>query len=301
MLSYPTGVCPRRIYSICHPTELEELAESLGASRYRGRQLADVDLSQGRDRPGRDDRPAEGLPAPRWPSATRSRCRRSSGVTPSQDGSRKLVLPPGRRRARQRGADARRRTGSRSACPPRSAAASRCAFCLHRHDGARAQPHGGGDRRPAAGAPTGSLEGEERVTHIVFMGMGEPLANYAASCRRCASSPTRSWGSATRPRRITVSTVGLVDRHRPARRARTSGSTSPSRCTPPPTRSAGGSCRSTALGTSRRCMAACAAIRWPSRQRMFFEYVLLEDVNDTPRGRAPPGASCCAASAPRST
>jgi 23S rRNA (adenine2503-C2)-methyltransferase len=50
-----------------------------------------------------------------------------------------------------------------------------------------------------------------RLTHVVFMGMGEPLANYDAvvgSIRRIAGSD----GLRLSPRRITVSTSGLVPR-----------------------------------------------------------------------------------------
>jgi 23S rRNA (adenine2503-C2)-methyltransferase len=55
--------------------------------------------------------------------------------------------------------------------------------------------------------------GEEgrRLTHVVFMGMGEPLANYAAvldSVRRIADPD----GLGLSPRRMTVSTSGLVPR-----------------------------------------------------------------------------------------
>ena len=51
----------------------------------------------------------------------------------------------------------------------------------------------------------------ERVTNIVFMGMGEPLANYKrviAAVRRMIAEPPEGLGMAAR--NITVSTVGLV-------------------------------------------------------------------------------------------
>src|SRR5439155_6361384 len=54
------------------------------------------------------------------------------------------------------------------------------------------------------------LEGR-RLSHVVFMGMGEPLANYAAvleAVRRIADPG----GLAISPRRITISTDGLVPR-----------------------------------------------------------------------------------------
>jgi 23S rRNA (adenine2503-C2)-methyltransferase len=49
----------------------------------------------------------------------------------------------------------------------------------------------------------------ERLTNYVFMGMGEPLANYARLAR-ALTIMTADWGLAISPRRITVSTVGLV-------------------------------------------------------------------------------------------
>jgi 23S rRNA (adenine2503-C2)-methyltransferase len=56
------------------------------------------------------------------------------------------------------------------------------------------------------------LAGEgRRLTHVVFMGMGEPLANYAAvlaAVRRLADQDLLRLS----PRRITVSTSGLVKR-----------------------------------------------------------------------------------------
>src|SRR2546429_7897736 len=54
------------------------------------------------------------------------------------------------------------------------------------------------------------LEGGPRVTHIVFMGMGEPLANYAALVTAIRILTDAKLGLGYSPRRITVSTVGLV-------------------------------------------------------------------------------------------
>jgi len=54
----------------------------------------------------------------------------------------------------------------------------------------------------------GTLDGVGRISHIVFMGMGEPLANFAEVTRaiRTINAP---WGLGISGRRITVSTVGL--------------------------------------------------------------------------------------------
>jgi 23S rRNA (adenine2503-C2)-methyltransferase len=54
----------------------------------------------------------------------------------------------------------------------------------------------------------GRLEHVGRITNVVFMGMGEPLANFAnvANAIRTLNAP---WGFGISARRITVSTVGL--------------------------------------------------------------------------------------------
>ncbi len=48
----------------------------------------------------------------------------------------------------------------------------------------------------------------ERITNIVFMGMGEPLANFGA-VTEAVRTLMSSWGMAISGRRITISTVGL--------------------------------------------------------------------------------------------
>jgi 23S rRNA (adenine2503-C2)-methyltransferase len=53
------------------------------------------------------------------------------------------------------------------------------------------------------------LDSGERIRNIVFMGMGEPLHHYAETARTIALL-THPLGSAMSPRRITVSSVGLI-------------------------------------------------------------------------------------------
>ncbi|OMC20837.1 MULTISPECIES: 23S rRNA (adenine(2503)-C(2))-methyltransferase RlmN [unclassified Mycobacterium] len=53
--------------------------------------------------------------------------------------------------------------------------------------------------------------GDQRLSNVVFMGMGEPLANYArvlAAVRRIVEAPPHGFGISARS--VTVSTVGLV-------------------------------------------------------------------------------------------
>jgi 23S rRNA (adenine2503-C2)-methyltransferase len=53
------------------------------------------------------------------------------------------------------------------------------------------------------------LDSGESLINYVFMGMGEPLANYRR-LERALTIMTADWGLGISPRRITVSTVGLV-------------------------------------------------------------------------------------------
>ena len=55
----------------------------------------------------------------------------------------------------------------------------------------------------------GSLPFNERVTNLVFMGMGEPMDNLE-NLLRALEILTSTWGYAMSPRRITVSTVGVL-------------------------------------------------------------------------------------------
>ncbi len=52
------------------------------------------------------------------------------------------------------------------------------------------------------------LEGVGRISHIVFMGMGEPLANFSQVVH-AVRTLTAPWGMGISARRVTISTVGL--------------------------------------------------------------------------------------------
>jgi len=189
------------------PSELEDLAVGLGASRYRGRQLATwifrksvFDLEAMTDLP-KDFRAA---------LAERAvvEVLEPERLTPSQDGSQKLVfaLHGGSRISSVLMPDDDRMT----LCVSTQAGCGfACAFCLTGVMGL--------ERNLTAAEIVGQvlaanrlLEGEgRRATHIVFMGMGEPLANYPRLIRTLTIM-TSEWGMNISPRRITVSTVGLV-------------------------------------------------------------------------------------------
>ena len=189
------------------PSELEALAESLGASRYRGRQLAVwlyrkgvFDLEEMSDLPVDFRQRLARETVIELPAIDRS--------TASQDGSRKLVLrlSDGTRIQSVLMPDEDRRTLCVSA---QVGCGFACAFCLTGTMGVernvRADEIVGQVLVANASLPEG-----ERVTHVVFMGMGEPLANYVATVQAIRILTDAKLGLGYSPRRITLSTVGLV-------------------------------------------------------------------------------------------
>jgi 23S rRNA (adenine2503-C2)-methyltransferase len=54
-----------------------------------------------------------------------------------------------------------------------------------------------------------SIPSAEKVTHVVFMGMGEPMDNLE-NVLKTAGIISAEWGMAISPRNITVSTVGIL-------------------------------------------------------------------------------------------
>jgi 23S rRNA (adenine2503-C2)-methyltransferase len=121
---------------------------------------------------------------------------------------------------------------------------------------------------------------ERQITNLVFMGMGEPLANLPAVCD-AIERLTADWGLGFSPRRITVSTAGLVPqmatlgafRHQVNLAISLNATTDAT--------------RDRVMGTINRkypietLLAACRAFPLAPRRRIFFEYVLLAGVNDS--------------------
>lgn len=117
----------------------------------------------------------------------------------------------------------------------------------------------------------------EPLTNYVFMGMGEPLANYDRLLR-ALEIMTSPWGLGISPRRITVSTVGLVPqlerlvRDTDVHIAISLGS-------------AINEVRDGLMPINRRypleeLIGACRRLGLPRRKRITFEYTLLAGVND---------------------
>lgn len=121
--------------------------------------------------------------------------------------------------------------------------------------------------------------GTHRITNLVFMGMGEPLANFDAVVR-AIHIMTDPLGLAFSHRRITLSTAGLV----PAM-SRLASQTPVNLAVSlhaPEDR-----LRSELMPINRtypleQLIRACREYPIPPRKRITFEYILLEGVNDSP-------------------
>jgi 23S rRNA (adenine2503-C2)-methyltransferase len=123
------------------------------------------------------------------------------------------------------------------------------------------------------------LEEGEKVTNLVFMGMGEPLLNFEA-VRLSIEIFTAPWGGAMSPSRITVSTAGIVP-----------GIERMAREFPPVNLAVSlnapdDELRSRLMPINRKYPLAdlMGALRRypPGRRKLTFEYVLLGGVNDSP-------------------
>ncbi len=259
------------------PSELEDLAVELGASRYRGRQLATWMYRKGvftldamSDLP-KDFRGALSENSTvTLPDVER--------VTPSLDGSRKLVfrLEDDSRVSAVIMPDDDRITLCLST---QVGCGFACAFCLTGTMGL--------ERNLTAGEIVGQLlaanallaEDGRRVTHLVFMGMGEPLANYAALVKAVRVFIDAKLGLGYSPRRITVSTVGLVSGIEKLGREDLKVNLAVS------LHAASDEVRARLMPVNKSWNLAAlmdAVRKYPlaHRQRVFFEYVMLEGVND---------------------
>ncbi len=122
------------------------------------------------------------------------------------------------------------------------------------------------------------LRPAERISNIVFMGMGEPLANYDAVVE-AIELLTAEWGLGFSTRRITVSTVGVV----PAMRRLVNDTSAQLAVSLSGTTDAQ---RERLMPVNRRypletLMAMCRSLPIPQRRRITFEYVMLAGINDS--------------------
>jgi 23S rRNA (adenine2503-C2)-methyltransferase len=259
------------------PDEIVALVEGLGQPAYRGRQLAtwvygkgvgDFAAMSDLSRELREQLATVAAVAP--PDVVRRHA--------SRDGSTKLELRLADGRTIQSVVmpDADRLTlcvSTQVGC------GFGCAFCLTGTMGLV--------RNLTAGEITGqvwaaraTLPPGARLTHVVFMGMGEPLANYAATVKALPILVApRGFGFS--PRRITVSTVGLVRGLERLARENLRVNLAIS------LHAATDEVRSRLMPVNRGwglddLVAACRRFPLPVRQRMTFEYTMLAGVNDAP-------------------
>ena len=124
-----------------------------------------------------------------------------------------------------------------------------------------------------------SLSQGQRITHVVLMGMGEPLANYTETIKALDVMTDTSWGIGISPRRITLSTVGLVPQIQQLM-AETKVNLAIS------LHAATDELRGQLMPVNRKyslqqLMACCRSLPIPRRKRITFEYVLLRGINDS--------------------
>jgi 23S rRNA (adenine2503-C2)-methyltransferase len=124
-----------------------------------------------------------------------------------------------------------------------------------------------------------TLNSDQRISHIVLMGMGEPLANYSQTLRALEAMTDPSWGMGFSPRRITLSSVGLVPQiQRLMNETRVNLAIS--------LHAANDKVRGELMPVNRKysleeLMECCRSLPIPRRKRITFEYVLLRGINDT--------------------
>ena len=133
-------------------------------------------------------------------------------------------------------------------------------------------------RRDLLGGEGPLPAGHEPITNIVFMGMGEPLHNLDEVVRAIGIL-TAEWGPGFSPRRITVSTVGLVPQMaRLLEETKVNLAVSLSATTD--------AVRGELMPVNRKypletLAAACRNLPLPRRKRITFEYVMLAGRNDS--------------------
>jgi 23S rRNA (adenine2503-C2)-methyltransferase len=121
--------------------------------------------------------------------------------------------------------------------------------------------------------------GERRITHVVLMGMGEPLANYTQTVKALEVLSNAAWGIGISPRRITLSSVGLVPQiQKLMEETRVNLAIS--------LHAARDELRGKLMPVNRKyslrqLIDCCRSLPIPRRKRITFEYVLLKGVNDS--------------------
>lgn len=118
----------------------------------------------------------------------------------------------------------------------------------------------------------------QRLTNLVFMGMGEPLANYDQLVK-AIEIITAEWGCNFSPRRVTVSTVGLVPQMKRLLEETSVNLTVSLTATT-------NTLRDDLMPVNRRfpleqLLETCRTLPIAPRKRVTFAYTMLKDVNDS--------------------
>ncbi|MBR9984623.1 MAG: 23S rRNA (adenine(2503)-C(2))-methyltransferase RlmN [Desulfosarcina sp.] len=124
-----------------------------------------------------------------------------------------------------------------------------------------------------------NAQGGMPLTNIVFMGMGEPLANYENVVQALETITNGNWGLKISTRRVTVSTAGLVPEMADLGRD-TQVNLAVS------LNAADDDTRNRLMPINRKypiadLMAACRRYPLPPRRKITFEYILMKGVNDS--------------------
>ena len=133
-------------------------------------------------------------------------------------------------------------------------------------------------RKAESGRREGSEEKNRSITNIVLMGMGEPLANFDEVVKALGII-TSEKGLGFSPRRVTLSTAGLVPELERLGRAGTRVNLAISLNAPTD------EIRNRIMPVNKRwplkeLLAACKKFPLEPRRRITFEYVMLKGVND---------------------
>ncbi|HMS85220.1 MAG TPA: 23S rRNA (adenine(2503)-C(2))-methyltransferase RlmN [Nitrospira sp.] len=124
------------------------------------------------------------------------------------------------------------------------------------------------------------LTSDERITNLVFMGMGEPLANVETLKAAVAGFTNKPWGLGWSRRRITVSTAGLASRLSEVAAMGVNLAISLNATTEEQRRDLMPA--ASEIASLKSLLGACRRYPLAPHQRLTFEYVLLAGVNDLP-------------------
>ena len=122
------------------------------------------------------------------------------------------------------------------------------------------------------------LNSDEHITNLVFMGMGEPLANVDSLKASVTALTNNPWGLGWSRRRVTVSTAGLASRLQDVAALGVNLAISLNATTEEQRQELMPA--ASEIASLRSLLAACRRYPLAPRQRLTFEYVLLAGVND---------------------